>query len=101
MPKVFSPEERKLVKELAEQNLPHKKIAEAMSFRFPDNWKAKNAFRSVARILKEEGEPITDSHLKAIMDPSRTLDEMTRDERLSFRGQALSNATFQNGPEKL
>jgi hypothetical protein len=81
MPKVFSIEERAAVRRLAEEGHTHKVIADRMKESYPTNWGSPNAFRSVARILKEDA-PSEDGGLK-------TLDEMTREERLQYIEERL------------
>jgi hypothetical protein len=75
MPKVFSQAEKEAVKLLSKQGYTYVEIAKQMSERYPATWNAKNAARSVARILKGKNDD---------GDDEKTLDEMTRDERANF-----------------
>jgi len=79
MPKSFSEEQRLMVRELAAQGKNNTEIAVLMADRFPAEWGAKTAHRSVARILKE-----LDAPNAAIKTPLKTLDEMTREERTRY-----------------
>lgn len=74
MPKIFPKEERELVIQLSKQGNTYVEIAKLMAEKFP-SWNAKNASRSVARILKGKSDDGEDD---------KTLDEMTRDERAIF-----------------
>lgn len=77
MPKTFTDRERIRVRELSKEGLTHRAIADRMAEEYPDNWGAKNAYRSVGKILKE-----SDSLLQRIEE--KTLDEMSREERFRF-----------------
>ncbi len=77
MPKSFSDEQRLMVRELAAQGKANTEIAELMCQRFPDDWGAKNAHRTVARILKE-------GEVTGVKNVRKTLDEMTREERTRY-----------------
>jgi len=80
MPKSFSEDQRNMVRELASQGKSHMDIATIMSERFPADWNAKNANRTVARIIREAQTP------EVIQEKAlpKTLDEMTREERSRF-----------------
>lgn len=84
MPKVFPEEERRRVRELAANGLPHTKIAEQMKEEYPENWSAKHANRTVSRILAEAEEEVE-------RIASKTLDEMSREERFRFIEGRLQN----------
>lgn len=86
MPKIFPEEQRKMVRDLASQGMSHVDIAKAMAEKFPVDWGAKNASRTVARFLKDNVEVITTEH-----SSPKTLDEMTRDERFRFIELRLQN----------
>lgn len=75
MPKIFSQEEKDAVFQLSREGHTYIEIAKLMSEKFPTTWNAKNAHRSVARILKGKNDDSEDD---------KTLDEMTRDERATF-----------------
>jgi|SRR5689334_5297384 len=75
MPKVFTKEEKDRVHVLSSEGRTYVEIAKIMSAEFPDTWNAKNANRSVARILKGKDDD---------GDDDKTLDEMTREERTKF-----------------
>lgn len=75
MPKIFPKEEKELVIQLSKEGNTYVEIAKAMAEKFPTSWNAKNAARSVARILKGKNDDGEDE---------KTLDEMTRDERANF-----------------
>jgi len=75
MPKIFVKEERDLVLQLSREGRTYVEIARIMSEKYPDSWSAKNAVRSIARIVKGREDDGEDE---------KTLDEMTRDERASF-----------------
>lgn len=74
MPKIFPIEQREMVNKLSDEGHSHVEIAKRMSDSYPDDWGAKTAHRSVARILKNAADEV-------IPDNSKTLDEMTREER--------------------
>jgi hypothetical protein len=79
-----------MVRELAEQGHTHVAIVNAMRERFPQDWKAKNAHRTVSRILKDNpvksAIPTPDMPMPSVKVPSmpKTLDEMTREERARY-----------------
>lgn len=77
MPKVFSESEKRRLHELASAGNTHAEVARLMKEEFPNNWSSKYAHRTVSRILKE-----TEHEAERI--ESKTLDEMTRDERFKF-----------------
>lgn len=81
MPKSFPEEQRIMVNELAAQGKSHIDIVKIMVERFPADWNAKNAHRTVARIVKESdvNQFVTKDHVV-----HKTLDEMTRDERTRY-----------------
>lgn len=79
MPKVFSDEQRLMVKNLAAQGKNNTEIAELMAAQFPADWSAKSAHRTVARILKEIETVSVGMHALP-----KTLDEMTREERARY-----------------
>ena len=86
MPKVFTKEEKDMVQTLSNEGRTFVEIAKIMSEKFPTTWNAKNANRSVARILKGKDDDSEDE---------KTLDEMTRDERTRFIEKKLqSTARF-------
>lgn len=70
-----------MVHELASQSKNNTEIAALMAERFPADWNAKSAHRTVARILKEAELPVVPKN--ALLLP-KTLDEMTREERTRF-----------------
>lgn len=76
MPKVFPEEQRIMVRDLAAQGKNNIDIAAIMAERFPADWNAKSAHRTVARILKEY-----ESLSMGIHTLPKTLDEMSREER--------------------
>lgn len=78
MPKSFPEEQRIMVRELASQGKSHTDIAALMADRFPADWSAKNAHRTVARIIKESEAPKSVAKEHSL---PKTLDEMTREER--------------------
>jgi hypothetical protein len=86
MPKIFPEEQRIMIRELADQGKTNVEIAQIMSSRFPREWNAKNSNRTVARILKEFDAPARMSEFGVI---TKTLDEMTRDERARFIEQKM------------
>ena len=67
-------EQRKMVCSLSDEGYSHTDIAKKMAERYPDEWSAKSANRTVARILKDAASGV-------IPDTDKTLDEMTREER--------------------
>lgn len=81
MPKFFPDEQRIMVRELSAQGKSNVEIASLMAERFPADWNAKSAHRTVARILKELEEPTA---TKDHSTQSKTLDEMTREERTRY-----------------
>src|SRR6187402_1108795 len=81
MPKQFSDEQRLMVRDLAAQGKNNTEIAALMSERFPADWNAKSAHRTVARILKEDEMPEEPRNASSV---PKTLDEMTREERTRF-----------------
>lgn len=84
MPKIFSNEQKNLVRQMADEGKSHTEIANIMCERFPTDWIAKNSNRTVARMIKEfeEEEPVASS---------KTLDEMSREERFRHIGARLEN----------
>lgn len=82
MPKTFSDEQKLIVHELAAQGKTNVEIANIMSERFPADWNAKNANRTVGRILKEENTAV--AKVVAADTLHKTLDEMTREERTRY-----------------
>src|SRR6185436_9411207 len=97
MPKVFSKEEKDVVKQLSNEGRTYIEIAKIMSERFPNSWNSPNSHRSVSRILKGKDDDAEDE---------KTLDEMTRDERANFINTRLEathrfKITFSNfSPEE-
>ena len=96
MPKIFSREEKDAVISLSKQGHTYVEIARMMSEKYPATWTAKNAPRSVARILKGKNDD---------GDDDKTLDEMTRDERAIFienklQGTPRFKLTFRNFDEE-
>lgn len=94
MPKVFPEVEKLRLRELAAAGESHVEVARQMKDEFPDNWSSKYAHRTVSRILKEE-----EDEKERIA--SKTLDEMTRDERFKFiesrlQGSPRFKMTFRN-----
>ena len=83
MPKIFSLEQKKLIFDLAAQGMGHSEIAKFMKDKYPEDWGAKNASKSVARILN------TDSGSAGQALEHKTLDEMTREERFNFIDKRL------------
>lgn len=75
MPKIFPKEEVEMVVSLSKQGHTYVEIAKIMAEKFPVSWNAKNAARSIARIVKGKNDDGEDE---------KTLDEMTRDERAHF-----------------
>lgn len=82
MPKIFPKDERDLVFQLSKQGNTYVEIAKVMAEKFPASWNAKNAARSIPRILKGKTDDGEDD---------KTLDEMTRDERAHFIESKLQN----------
>lgn len=76
MPKIYPQNQRIEVCKLAQQGLSYMEIAKVMSEKFPEDWSAKYAFRSIPNILKDEA-------INVIV-PSKTLDEMTQQERYDY-----------------
>lgn len=76
MPKTFPEEQRLMIKELYDQGMSHVEIARTMNDRFPAQWKAKSANRTVARILGE-----TQNVVSPKSSIVKTLDQMTKEER--------------------
>jgi hypothetical protein len=74
MPKTFSKDEIDTVFLLSKQGYNYVDIAKMMAEKFPTSWNSKTANRSVARILKGKKDDAEDD---------KTLDEMTRDERVN------------------
>lgn len=92
MPK-FTLEEKVEVRALSKEGHSNTEIARRMSEKYPDNWGAKSAHRSVARILKGEDDPENQE--------IKTLDEMTREERYDHIDDKLTTTprfkmTFKN-----
>lgn len=81
MPKIFPIEHRNKIYELEDTGIPYAEIAKKMAELYPKEWAAKNAARTIARIIKER-QPIKKA------DP-RTLDEMTREDRSFFIEERL------------
>lgn len=87
-----------MVRMLSKDGIPNTEIARRMKESYPDNWSAKNAHRSVAKIVAEAN--AIDEKANA-----KTLDEMTRDERFRFIESRLQTSprfkiAFKNfGPE--
>lgn len=81
MPKQFPEEQRIMVRELHDQGKSNIEVAQIMASRFPADWGAKSAHRTVARILKEFDAPVKVSEERLLV---KTLDEMTRDERARY-----------------
>jgi len=77
MPKIFSEPEKMRVRELSIEGLPNTEIANKMKEEYPENWSSKYAHRTVGRILK-------DSEEQAIKSATKTLDEMSREERFRY-----------------
>lgn len=94
MPKLFSTEQKNLIRQMADEGKSHTEIATVMCERFPADWSAKNSHRTIARMIKEfeEDTPIVSS---------KTLDEMSREERFRFissrlEGTARFKMAFKN-----
>jgi hypothetical protein len=81
MPRQFPEEQRIMVRELHDQGKTNIEVAQTMAARFPEDWGAKTAHRTVARILKEFDAPIKVTEDRVIV---KTLDEMSRDERARY-----------------
>lgn len=79
MPKIFPDAQRKRVIELHGTGMSFVDIAKKMAEEFPADWKAKNAHKTVARIINEGTAEISFQEIN-----SKTLDEMTREERAIF-----------------
>lgn len=67
-----------MIYEFAQQGKSNVEIASLMAEKFPADWSAKNAHRTVANILSKREE------LSKNQVVSKTLDEMTREERLKY-----------------
>jgi hypothetical protein len=81
-----------MVRELAAQGKNNTEIAALMAERFPADWNAKSAHRSVARILKEGAAPEAPKNASAM---PKTLDEMSREERARYiEGRMQGTARF-------
>lgn len=92
MPKIIPEDQRLMVHELNRQGLSHVEIVTKMQERFPGEWNAKNANRTVARIIKEAAGP---SQEEVAILATKTLDEMTREERFRFiEGRLQGSARF-------
>ncbi len=78
MPKVTPLIQRDRVVTLAKQGMGNTDIAREMKKEFPDEWSSQYAHRTVARILKEAADKAI---IKPTVDPEKTLDEMSREER--------------------
>lgn len=96
MPKSFPEEQRLLIKRLAEDGISNVDIVKHMAKLYPALWQSKHADRTVARILKEG-----QSFVPIKPTLAKTLDEMSREERIRFVESKLQTTsrfriTFKN-----
>jgi len=85
MPKSFPKEQRELIHQLSKEGNNNSEIARILAQRFPSDWNAKNANRTVAIILKEfDSKPVE-------IVSNKTLDEMSREERFKFISSKIEN----------
>lgn len=73
MPKIFTVEEKNMVRRLHNEGSSFVEIADKMAALYPDNWATKSAARAVAKVVKNEEQEEDES--------TKTLDEMGREER--------------------
>jgi len=87
MPKTFSQEERDLAMRWSEEGLTYSEISKRLAIDFPENWKElKSPERAVGRLLKQAREQSVSGGAvgksnSGVSTASKTLDEMTREER--------------------
>lgn len=81
MPKIFTDKQKDYVRTLAGDGLSNVEIASKMKELYPEDWTSEHAHRTVARMLKD-AEKI--AAVDVGVDPNKTLDEMSREERFRF-----------------
>jgi len=81
MPRTTPLVQRDRVIALVKQGMSNTETARQMKKEFPDEWSSQYAHRTVARILKDAAE---EAIIEPSVDPEKTLDEMSREERYRF-----------------